>query len=113
MIRAANAAGAAVTSVEGAKIGERGASGRAVTLVFGGVPVNAADFRIALGSTKMRSTLLTNLAVEDGRVEMEGKGYGHGVGMSQWGAYGQAEEGRTAEEIVLSYFRNVEVVSAY
>ena len=113
MIRAANAAGAAVTSVEGAKIGERGASGRAVTLVFGGVPVNAADFRIALGSTKMRSTLLTNLAVEDGRVEMEGRGYGHGVGMSQWGAYGQAEEGRTAEEIVLSYFRNVEVVSAY
>ena len=75
--------------------------------------MNAADFRIALGSTKMRSTLLTNLAVEDGRVEMEGRGYGHGVGMSQWGAYGQAEEGRTAEEIVLSYFRNVEVVSAY
>lgn len=113
IIRAANAAGAAVKTVEGARIGERGASGRAVTLVFGGVPVNAADFRIALGSTKMRSTLLTNLAEENGYIEMEGKGYGHGVGMSQWGAYGQAEAGATAEEIVLSYFQNVEVVKAY
>ena len=38
---------------------------------------------------------------------MRGKGYGHGVGMPQWGAYALAKEGKTAEEIVLYYFRNV------
>ena len=113
IIRAANAAGAAVQTVSGARIGERGASGRAVTLEFGGVSVNAADFRIALGSTKMRSTFLTNLALEGDRIEMEGRGYGHGVGMSQWGAYAQAASGKTAEQIVDSYFKAVTVEKAY
>ena len=55
----------------------------------------------------MRSTLLTNLRLENGKVLMRGKGYGHGVGMPQWGAYALAKEGKTAEEIVLYYFRNV------
>lgn len=33
-----------------------------------------------------------------------GSGFGHGVGMSQWGAYGQAKEGRTATQILQHYF---------
>ena len=33
-----------------------------------------------------------------------GSGFGHGVGMSQWGAYGQAKEGRTATQILQYYF---------
>ena len=48
--------------------------------------------------------------MQDGEVVFRGSGYGHGVGMSQWGAYGMAEEGRSAEEIVLQYFGNVEIV---
>ena len=47
MIRAANAAGAAVQTVSGARIGERGASGRAVTLEFGGVSVNGGVGKIS------------------------------------------------------------------
>lgn len=90
-------------------ISQRGDSGRAVKLSVDGREVNAADLRIALGSTKMRSTLLTSLKAADGAVTMAGKGYGHGVGMSQWGAYGMAEEGKTAEEIVMHYFREVSV----
>lgn len=34
----------------------------------------------------------------------EGKGYGHGVGLSQWGAHGQALEGRSYEEILSYYY---------
>ena len=73
------------------QISQRGESGRAVTLEIDGQSVNAADLRLALGSTKMRSTLLTSLKIENGKVHMAGKGYGHGVGMSQWGAYGMAQ----------------------
>jgi len=62
-----------------------------------------------LGSTKMRSTLLTEAKLENDRVILSGKGYGHGVGMPQWGAYGMAEEGKTADEIVRYYFRDVTV----
>ena len=90
-------------------IAKRGESGRADVISLDGKEVPAADLRIALGSTKMRSTLLSSLKAEKGRVSMAGKGYGHGVGMSQWGAYGMAEAGKSAVEIVKHYFKNVMV----
>ena len=94
-------------------IAQRGASGRAEVVEGDGRPVNAASLRIALGSTKMRSTLLTSLRIENSDVVMAGKGYGHGVGMSQWGAYAMASEGAKAADIVKHYFRNVEIVSLW
>jgi len=33
-----------------------------------------------------------------------GRGFGHGVGMSQYGAYGMALAGKTADEIITTYF---------
>ncbi|WP_010278971.1 stage II sporulation protein D [Paenibacillus senegalensis] len=36
-------------------------------------------------------------------------GYGHGVGMSQWGANGMAKEGYTAEEIVKHYYKGIDI----
>ena len=91
------------------QISQRGESGRAVTLEIDGQSVNATDLRLALGSTKMRSTLLTSLKIENGKVHMAGKGYGHGVGMSQWGAYGMAQEDKSAEQIIKHYFQKVEI----
>lgn len=91
------------------QISQRGESGRAVTLEIDGQSVNATDLRLALGSTKMRSTLLTSLKIENGKVHMAGKGYGHGVGMSQWGAYGMAQEGKSAEQIIKHYYQKVEI----
>ena len=35
---------------------------------------------------------------------LTGGGWGHGVGMSQWGAYGQAKEGRTFDAILAHYY---------
>ena len=102
-----------ISAVKTIEIRETGESGRAVILNIEGIDVNAPDLRIALGSTKMRSTLLYVLKLEDGSIVMEGKGYGHGVGMPQWGAYGMAEEGKKAEEIVCHYFRNVTVEKAW
>lgn len=37
----------------------------------------------------------------------EGRGWGHGVGMSQWGAYHMAQLGYTYEEILNFYYSNV------
>ena len=60
--------GVEVTLEDGAKltIEERGDSGRAVRLGLNGQTVDASDFRIALGSTKMRSTLITSLRAQEG-----------------------------------------------
>ena len=98
---------------ETVEIGERGGSGRAVTVRVNGMDVSAPALRLALGSTKMKSTLLEEIRVENGEVVLRGSGYGHGVGMSQWGAYAMAEEGKTAEEIVSWYFRDVAVVALW
>lgn len=38
-----------------------------------------------------------------------GKGYGHGVGMSQWGARGMAEAGFTYDQILTHYFKGTEL----
>lgn len=98
-----------IKEIDSLQVGERGVSGRAVTLLVNGKSIPAANLRIALGSTKMRSTLLSTLEFADGEIAMSGKGYGHGVGMPQWGAYGMAEMGKTAEEIVTYYFQDVTV----
>jgi stage II sporulation protein D len=39
-------------------------------------------------------------------------GYGHGVGMSQWGANGMAQEGRKAEEIVKYFYTGIAINNA-
>jgi SpoIID/LytB domain protein len=40
---------------------------------------------------------------------LSGSGWGHGIGMSQWGAFAMAEEGKTASEILKHYFQETEV----
>lgn len=112
-IAACRKAGASVSSCKAVKVGQKGKSGRAVTLVVDGTTVNAARLRISLGSTKMRSTLLTVLSAEDGIVRMSGRGYGHGVGLSQWGAYAMAQAGKSAEEISLHYYNGLRLVKAW
>ena len=53
-------AGATVSTCRSVAIAETGPSGRAVTLSVDGTLINAARLRISLGSTRMRSTLLTS-----------------------------------------------------
>lgn len=40
---------------------------------------------------------------------VSGRGYGHGVGMSQYGAYGQAKAGRTYDQILGYYYLGTEL----
>jgi len=108
--KAAKDAGQEVKSVNSVTVGRKGPSGRAMTLVIDGVEVSAPELRIALGSMKMKSTLLTDLRVEGDQVVMKGKGYGHGVGMSQWGAYNMANQGKTAVDIIKYYYKDIRLV---
>jgi stage II sporulation protein D len=39
-------------------------------------------------------------------------GYGHGVGLSQWGAEGMAKQGKTADEIVSYYYTGISITKA-
>lgn len=42
-------------------------------------------------------------------VDIETTGYGHGVGMSQWGANGMAKKGSDYIEIIKHYYTGVEI----
>jgi stage II sporulation protein D len=46
----------------------------------------------------------------NGNFVFSGKGWGHGVGLSQWGAKTMAEQGYNADEIIKYYYRDVEIV---
>jgi stage II sporulation protein D len=94
-------------------IGTKGPSGRAMTLVIGGAQVPAPELRLALGSTRMRSTLLTWVGLSGDKVTMKGRGYGHGLGLAQWAARGMAAEGRKAEEIVAYFYRGARTVKLW
>jgi stage II sporulation protein D len=68
------------------------------------------DFRLKVDPALIKSTLFTiNQNAQD--VRFEGRGYGHGVGMSQWGAYIMAREGRSYREILQYYYQGVDVVA--
>lgn len=72
---------------------------------IGGKSFTGRQVRELLG---LPSTAFT-MKLASGRIFFLTKGYGHGVGMSQWGAQGMAEQGKSAEEIVKHYYRGIEL----
>ena len=76
------------------------ASGRILALEAGGVTLSGSAFRRLLG---LRSTML-RWSLEEGVFTFETAGYGHGVGLSQYGAEVMAKEGASREEILLHYY---------
>lgn len=110
VLAACREAGLKLERLESVVIGEKGASGRAKTLKVNGEAVSAPSFRIAIGANRLKSTLIDRVRVHGGEVTFTGRGFGHGVGMSQWGAYAMAEAGSEAEAIIAHYFRDVDIV---
>ena len=74
-----------------------------ITGIDGQAVVAAKDFRVWIGGDKMRSTNFT-VTVNDDMAEFKGKGWGHGVGLCQWGTLGQALLGRKSIEILELYY---------
>lgn len=93
----------------GVKVAKWGPSGRAEAIKIGKVTVSGPALRLALGNDKMRSIFIDKLTVQGSSLVMHGKGYGHGVGMCQWGARRMAAEGKSPEDIVRFYFRDVTI----
>lgn len=105
--------GLKVDTINTVEIGERGESGRAKTLKINGREVSAPSFRINIGANRLKSTLIREITVDGDDVIFSGSGFGHGVGMSQWGAYSLAEQGESAEQIVEYYFSGVELAKMW
>ena len=79
------------------------AAGAVNTLEVGGVPLRGTELRSLFG---LRSARFTVTAEESG-VTFSVTGYGHGAGMSQYGANAMAGAGATFEEILTHYYTGV------
>lgn len=80
-------------------------SGRVAELSVGGVTVKGTEMRSLLG---LRSTCFS-VEVSEDEVRFQVTGYGHGVGMSQYGANTLAQQGKTYTEILKWYYTGVEI----
>jgi len=77
------------------------------------VRMRAEQFRLAVGSTVMRSTWCRILERPDEFVFTDGRGFGHGVGMCQYGADGLARSGWDWRRILLHYYPGCHITKAY
>lgn len=82
-------------------------SNRVESVTVGGVSFRGTEVRSILG---LRSACFTVECGADG-ITFHVTGYGHGVGMSQYGANALAREGKTWREILQWYYRGVSIES--
>lgn len=67
------------------------------------------EFRMAMGHEKVRSANFRIEKREGGGLRLVGRGFGHGVGMCQWGARKLAGEGKSYREILAHYYPRAEL----
>lgn len=102
-------------------VSKRSFSGRAQEVSFawsGGITsMRAKEFRNVIGTRKLKSEWfeLTRIPSEFGnyKVGFSGRGYGHGVGMCQWGAKRMGEFKKGFREILKFYYPKADLVKIY
>lgn len=104
-----------VTKME---IVKRGSAHRAVELKFtgsgGSANVGGADFRVNVGPEKLRSIWISDkIENNQGAIKVSGRGFGHGVGLSQWGAYGYAKQNWSPKRIVKHFYPKADVTKVW
>ncbi|WP_366247780.1 stage II sporulation protein D [Terribacillus aidingensis] len=84
---------------------KRNSSQRVAEVAIGGKQFTGREIREKLG---LKSTDFT-LSMKDDHLIFQTKGYGHGVGMSQYGANGMAAEGKSYKDILTYYYKDTEI----
>lgn len=87
---------------------ERTEAGRVKTIKVGDLTLKGTELRSLLS---LRSTNFNIEKDSEGGIKITTVGYGHGVGMSQWGANYLAKNGETYEGILKHYYKGVYIDS--
>jgi stage II sporulation protein D len=101
------------------RIAARGSSRRAIDLEVVGTQglghVRGGRIRSALGLKEQLFVIdrIYNEADHVAGFIFTGRGWGHGVGMCQFGAYGLAKQGLTVEQILKTYYTGIELTRMY
>jgi stage II sporulation protein D len=73
-------------------------------LLLGGLAAAALHGAAGAGPATTTTTPTLTTITSKGALVLTGHGWGHGMGMSQWGAYGYAKHGWTFERILTHYY---------
>ncbi|WP_026691567.1 stage II sporulation protein D [Alteribacter aurantiacus] len=98
-------------SVSGDQVGsivERTTGGRVGKVRVGSSEFTGREIRDALGLDSSDFSIQR----QGNDIHVTTKGWGHGVGMSQFGADGMAKEGKTYKDIIHHYYKDVEITNA-
>jgi len=87
------------------KITDNTPSGRVKKVEINGREVSGEKLRQLLG---LPSTWC-DFKVENSRVEIQSRGYGHGLGLCQYGANGMAADGKDYHQILKKYYHGVKL----
>ncbi len=108
-----NIMGAQAGDLSDIKIAEKGPSGRALKITAGKASITGVDLREKVGFDRLYSTQFSSITAEGDNIVFKGSGWGHGVGMEQWGAKLMADQGKKAQEIVQHYFPKLSWLKLY
>lgn len=71
------------------------------------------QFRYWIGPSRLKSTVFQVLAAGKDQWVLRGRGFGHGVGLCQWGAKTLGEQGKKAREILKFYYPDTVIARAW
>jgi stage II sporulation protein D len=113
IVRKLRAAGLKVSDLTGLSILSRDEGNRILKLAVRDgdgtqKEMKGSNFRMAMGPDVIRSTRF-EARVGNSRVHFTGKGWGHGVGLCQEGAFGMAQKGYSAFDILRHYYHGIVV----
>lgn len=75
------------------------------------IDVELKKIRPIIGAASFKSYLVTSFESGEASYQISGKGHGHGVGMSQWGANEMAKKGKNYQEIIKHYYTGTSIKS--
>ncbi len=75
--------------------------------------ITAEAFRLAIGSRDLRSTRFQIETRSESFVFSKGRGFGHGVGLCQWGMQAMALKNQRAADILKHYYPTMHLTRAY
>lgn len=108
----------AIGPIDRVEVIARNAAGRPTRLDLvdaagNAVELEAENFRLAVDPRVMKSTWCEPINDGEHIAFTQGRGYGHGMGMCQYGAEGQARAGRSAAQILHFYYPQSRLCRAY
>lgn len=83
----------------------RSDAGGVIDMEIGAQKIKGSEFRFLIG---LNSTNF-DYSIDGNKIIFNCKGYGHGIGMSQWGANVMAKSGSSYDQILKHYYTGVEI----